>query len=74
MSVFPTLDQALAAIGTGAFFGVDELAARLVYLSGSGAPTLVVPSFIGQRYFDTSGTNWYTAYGTAAGEFKQDSN
>lgn len=75
--MFASKDKALAAIGSGAFAGADDLAARLVYRSGAGAPA-VNADFLGQRYFDTSGANWYTAVatgsGTAANDWKQDSN
>ena len=42
--------------------------ARVV--TGDGAPTSVVPGFVGQIYINTTGDDIYMAYGTGAGEFK----
>ena len=39
--------------------------------SGAGAPTTVVPAFIGQIYIDTGTQDVYGAYGTAAGNWKK---
>lgn len=49
--------------------GRSELADAVGYIENAGAPSSVVPEFIGQRLFDTSGSQFYIAYGTASGEW-----
>ena len=49
--------------------GRPELAAAVGYIENAGAPSAVVPDFIGQKLFDTSGLEFYIAYGTASGEW-----
>lgn len=49
--------------------GRTELADAVGYIENAGAPSAVVPEFIGQKLFDTSGLEFYDAYGTAAGEW-----
>jgi len=39
--------------------------------SGAGAPTLIVPAFIGQIYIDTGTQDVYGAYGVAVGNWKK---
>lgn len=62
MAFYSTLQKALEKF-TG-WIGADELATKLTYASGSGAPGSA-PSFIGQYYLDTAAGNWYKAKGTA---------
>jgi len=39
---------------------------QIGYISGAGSPvSSATPAFIGQEYFDTSGNNWWRAYGLA---------
>lgn len=73
--MYDSFDKAMDAIGRGAFAGADDLARRLVYQTRAGTPN-VDAAFIGQRFFDSSANNWYTAYatGTGASDWKQDSN
>ena len=49
--------------------GRGDLASAIGYVENAGAPSSVVPDFIGQALFDTSGTTWYKSFGTAAGEW-----
>ena len=49
--------------------GRDTLADAIGYVTNAGAPSGVTPDFIGQRLFDTSGSQFYIAYGTASGEW-----
>lgn len=49
--------------------GREDLADAVGYVENNGAPTSVVPDFIGQKLFDTSGLEFYIAYGVAAGEW-----
>lgn len=49
--------------------GRQELAAAVGYIENAGAPSAVVPDFIGQKLFDTTNSIFYIAYGTAAGEW-----
>ena len=49
--------------------GRDTLADAIGYVTNAGAPASVVPDFIGQRLFDTSGSQFYIAYGVASGEW-----
>ena len=47
----------------------NDLCDAIGYVTNAGAPSSVVPDFIGQRLFDTSGSQFYIAYGTASGEW-----
>lgn len=67
--MFSSLDLALDAIGRGSSFGADDLAARLVYQSGSGAPSSVTPAFIGQHYLRTGNNTWYIAVGLTSSDW-----
>lgn len=49
--------------------GRSELADAVGYIENAGSPSSVVPEFIGQRLFDTSGSQWYMSYGVASGEW-----
>ncbi len=49
--------------------GRTELADAVGYIENAGAPTSVVPEFIGQHLFDTTNSTWYKAYGVASGEW-----
>lgn len=49
--------------------GRNDLAKIIGYIENAGAPTAVVPDFIGQRLFDTTNTQFYMAFGVAAGEW-----
>jgi hypothetical protein len=49
--------------------GRNDLAKIIGYIENAGAPSAVVPDFIGQRLFDTSGLQFYVAFGVAAGEW-----
>ena len=47
----------------------EDLADAIGYVENAGAPSSVVPDFIGQLLFDTSGLEFYRAFGTASGEW-----
>lgn len=49
--------------------GRREMAQLIGYIENAGAPSAVVPDFIGQKLFDTTNRNHYVAYGVAAGEW-----
>jgi hypothetical protein len=49
--------------------GRDKIARILGYRENAGVPSAVVPLFIGETLFDTSGLDFYDAYGVAAGEW-----
>lgn len=49
--------------------GKSDLCDAIGYVTNAGVPSAVVPDFIGQRLFNTTTPSWYTAYGTAAGEW-----
>lgn len=49
--------------------GRDALADSIGYVTNAGVPSAVVPEFIGQHLFDTTNSNWYKAYGVAAGNW-----
>ena len=49
--------------------GRSDLAKIIGYIENAGAPTSVVPDFIGQRLFDTTNTQFYWAFGVAAGNW-----
>jgi len=66
------LGKATAAILSGLiapFVGRDELADAVGYIENAGVPSAVVPNFIGQRLFDTTGSVFYIAYGLSAGNW-----
>lgn len=75
--MFATKDQALDALGRGEAFGMDTIAERLTYASGADTPTntSTIPTFIGQKYFDTANEVWYIAVDTVnVADFKQITN
>jgi len=47
----------------------EELAKVIGYRTNAGTPGSVVPNFIGERLFDTTGADFYMAFGVAAGEW-----
>ncbi len=49
--------------------GKNDICDAIGYVTNAGAPASVVPDFIGQRLFDTSGSQFYIAYGVASGEW-----
>lgn len=49
--------------------GRDDIADAIGYVENAGVPSAVVPDFIGQKLFDTSNSNFYVAYGVAAGNW-----
>src|SRR5574340_756292 len=49
--------------------GREELAKVIGYRTNAGAPTSVVPRFIGEKLFDTSGLDFYVAFGVASGNW-----
>ena len=72
--MFASIEAARAYVGNSQFPGMDLLLQRMVYQTGSAAPSSVVPAFIGQRYFRSGSNTWYTAYGVAAGEWGLETN
>lgn len=46
-----------------------ELIDALGYVENAGVPTSVTPDFIGQLLFDTSGLDFYMAFGTSSGNW-----
>jgi hypothetical protein len=48
----------------------EDLADAVGYVENAGAPTSVVPEFVGQRLFDTTNSEWYVATGTSAGNWR----
>jgi hypothetical protein len=72
--MYATIEESRAAFGGATFPGQEALAQRLTYATYAGDPTNnVTPVFRGQRCFDTSNSDWYTATGTAAANWKKDS-
>lgn len=72
MSMLRKLGAASAAILKtimGPQVGKNDICDAIGYVTNAGAPASVVPDFIGQKLFDTSGLEFYDAYGTAAGEW-----
>lgn len=61
--------QTIMAMLIAPAVGSNELADAVGYRENAGAPSAVVPNFIGERLFDTSGSDFYIAFGTAAGEW-----
>lgn len=49
--------------------GRDTLADAIGYVTNAGAPSSVVPNFIGQHLFDTTNSTWYKAYGVTSGQW-----
>lgn len=49
--------------------GKNDLCDAIGYVTNAGTPGSVTPEFIGQKLFDTSGLDFYIAYGTAVGEW-----
>ncbi len=49
--------------------GKNDLCDAIGYTTNAGAPSSVVPDFIGQKLFDTTGSQFYIAYGVASGEW-----
>jgi hypothetical protein len=55
--------------------GTWVVGGQVGYRSNAGTPSSVLtPNFIGERVFDSSGTDWYTATGVANTNWKKDSN
>lgn len=72
MSILRKLGAASAAILKTIMapqVGKNDLCDAIGYTTNAGAPSSVVPDFIGQKLFDTTGSQFYIAYGTAAGEW-----
>ena len=51
----------------GAQVGKDALCSALGYIENAGAPGALVPDFVGQKLFDTTNNEWYTASFVGAG-------
>lgn len=49
--------------------GKSDLCDLLGYVENAGVPTSVTPDFIGQWLFDTSGLDFYIAFGTSQGNW-----
>lgn len=49
--------------------GKKDLCKLLGYVENAGVPSGVVPEFIGQKLFDTSGLDFYIAFGVASGNW-----
>lgn len=49
--------------------GRDEMCDAIGYIENAGVPSGVVPTFIGQRLFDTSNNTWYKSFGVSAGNW-----
>ena len=72
MSLLRKLGAASAAILKtimGPQVGKNDICDAIGYTTNAGAPSSVVPDFIGQKLFDTTGSQFYIAYGTASGEW-----
>lgn len=72
MSMLKKLGAASAAILKtimGPQVGKNDICDAIGYVTNAGAPSSVVPDFIGQTLFDTSGSQFYIAYGVASGEW-----
>lgn len=59
----------ILALAIGPMVGKDDLVSALGYIENAGAPSAVVPDYVGQKLFDTSNSIWYRSYGLAAGEW-----
>ena len=64
--MFTTKAAALAALGTGASFGTEDMADHMLIATGAGTPTATatVPTFVGQIYVDTTNHKIYIAEDT----------
>ena len=49
--------------------GKNDLCDAIGYVTNAGAPSSVVPDFIGQHLFDTTNSTWYKAYGVTSGQW-----
>lgn len=74
--MFADIDTALETVGGAGFPGVKTLLEYMVYKTAAATPT-VNADFLGQRYFDSNASDWYTAVAvgseTPANDWKQDS-
>ncbi len=68
---FGKATTAILALALGPQVGKDDLVNALGYIENAGAPSSVVPEFIGQKLFDTSNSIWYRSFGVAVGEWTQ---
>lgn len=72
MSIIRKFGKASAAVlknTIAPMVGQADLADSVGYIENAGAPTSVLPAFIGQILFDTSNSAWYKAYGTSTGNW-----
>ena len=72
MSMLKKLGAASAAILKtimGPQVGKNDICDAIGYVTNAGAPSSVVPDFIGQRLFDTTNSTWYKAYGVTSGQW-----
>lgn len=72
MSILKKLGAASAAILKTILapqVGKNDICDAIGYTTNAGAPSSVVPDFIGQKLFDTTGSQFYIAYGVASGEW-----
>lgn len=49
--------------------GHSSLCDVIGYIENAGLPTSVTPDFVGQRLFDTTNSQWYSATGTSSGNW-----
>lgn len=49
--------------------GKNDICDAIGYVTNAGAPSSVVPDFIGQHLFDTTNSTWYKAYGVTSGQW-----
>ena len=72
MSILKKLGAASAAILKtimGPQVGKNDICDAIGYVTNAGAPSSVVPDFIGQHLFDTTNSTWYKAYGVTSGQW-----
>ena len=72
MSMLKKLGAASAAILKtimGPQVGKNDICDAIGYVTNAGAPSSVVPDFIGQHLFDTTNSTWYKAYGVTSGQW-----
>ena len=72
MSMLRKLGAASAAILKtimGPQVGKNDICDAIGYVTNAGAPSSVVPDFIGQHLFDTTNSTWYKAYGVTSGQW-----
>lgn len=70
MSVDPAVFE--QTIGQGDSVNFDGYKLLHSYVSGSGSPVgSVTPNFIGQEYFQTTGSNFFKATGLTSSDWKQ---